>query len=500
MSTGNGSNILAIGIDAAESTLVRQLIEENEMPALRSLLQEGQWLRVQSPAHIGSGTVWPTFITGSEPTVHGIYSEWNWQPDTMSLNRYHGRHLTPFWKPFAQQGVPIGVFDVPFALPAGVSSGFEVSEWWAHDSTSAGLQAGPNNILSTVKQSPPHPLSANRFVDTTPDNLSNLKELATACVEGVRLRGTLAERLIKETKPRLSLLVFPEIHHASHQMWHTVERDHQIYSGRELNGGRALEPLLKNLYRAVDQQIGDLIDVAGIGATVIVFALHGMRPALGFPGFLGPLLTERGFSRLASWGSQSWTKRALSLLAATKRHTPEGLKKLYYKLTPTAATHKLARPTMLPVYDWENTRAFSLPTDQYGWIRVNLVGREAQGSVPLNQYDEVCKELEEMLLALTTESGQLLVQDITRTAANEESALGNPLPDLVVHWRDAAFASPLKIRDSKVQVKPVGEKSTGQHASEGFCIYSGSHDWGPGEVVAAKDLGRLITATLGSGV
>jgi hypothetical protein len=50
---------------------------------------------------------------------------------------------------------------------------------------------------------------------------------------------------------------------------------------------------------------------------------NGMRPALGFPGFLGPLLTERGFSRLASWSSQSWAKRALSLLAATKRHTPD---------------------------------------------------------------------------------------------------------------------------------------------------------------------------------
>lgn len=498
MSTANGSNILAIGIDAAEGTFVKQLIELGEMPALRSLLADdksGRWLSVRSPAHIGSGAVWPTFITGEEPTAHGVYSEWGWRPDTMSLSRYHGRHLTPFWKPLAEQGMPIGVFDVPFALPVGVSRGFEVSEWWAHDSTGAGLQAGPNEILSAVKQSPAHPLSANRFVNTTPDNRSNLKELATACIEGVRLRGTLAERLIKETKPRLSLLVFPEIHHASHQMWHAVEPDHQVYSGRELNG-RALEPLLKNVYRAVDQQIAGLIDAAGSGATVMVFALHGMRPALGFPGFLGPLLCERGFSCLASWSSQSWANRALSLLAATKRHTPEELKKLYYKLTPTAATHKLARPTMLPVYDWENTRAFSLPTDQYGWIRINLVGREAQGSVPLDQYDEICKQLAEMLLALTTEDGQLLVQDITRTAANAASALSNPLPDLVVHWRDSAFASPLKIRDSNVQVEPVGEKFTGQHASEGFCIYSDSHDWSPGEVVAAKDLGRLITASL----
>jgi len=506
MTSSNHSRVLAIGIDAAEGTLVKQLIELGAMPALKSLLahESGRWLRVRSPALIGSGAVWPTFMSGEEPASHGVYSEWSWRPDTMNLARYHGRHLTPFWKSLSQQGVPIGIFDVPFALPVGMSQGFEVCEWWAHDSTGAGLQAGPPEVLSIVKRSPSHPLSANRFVDTTPDNQSDLKELAIACIEGVKLRGALAQRLIKETKPRLSLLVFPEIHHASHQMWHTVESVQQVYRGRKLNGGReenggrAAEPLLKDIYRAVDREIGNLIEAAGSDATIMVFALHGMRPALGFPAFLSPLLTERDYSPLASWSSQSWTERALSLLAATKRHTPEEIKNLYYKLTPTAATYKLARPTMLPIYDWKNTRAFSLPTDQYGWIRVNLVGREVQGSVPLDQYDETCKQLEKMLLALTDESGQLLVQDITRTAANAEDVLANPLPDLVVHWRDAAFAWPVRIRDSKVLAEPVGKKSTGQHASEGFCIYRGADSQGMCSEVAAKDLGRLIKASLGS--
>jgi hypothetical protein len=221
-----------------------------------------------------------------------------------------------------------------------------------------------------------------------------------------------------------------------------------------------------------------------------------MRPALGFPAFLGPLLCERGFSCLESWASQTWSRRGLSLLWATKRNTPDGLKKLYYKLTPTVATHKLARPTMLPAYNWKTTRAFSLPTDQYGWIRVNLAGREAQGIVSPDQYEATCAELKAMLLALTTESGASLVRDIIRTAPGASSALGNPLPDLVVHWEDAAFASPLRIKDSKVRAEPVGKKSTGQHASEGFCIYRGNADWDPGDVIRAKDLSRLITASM----
>jgi predicted AlkP superfamily phosphohydrolase/phosphomutase len=501
MSSSNGS-ILAIGIDAAESTLVRRLIEFGELPVLGSLLEDhksGRWLSVKSPAHIGSGAVWPTFITGEEPVSHGVYSEWSWRPEMMSLCRYHGRHLEPFWKSFALQGIPVGVFDVPFALPVGLKEGFEVSEWWAHDSTGAGTQAGPDEILALVKRTGTHPLAANRFVDTTPDNQSDLKELTRACVEGVRLRGLLAQRLIRECRPRLSLMVFPEIHHASHQMWHTIQRNHEVYNGRRLCDGQPPDPLLKDVYREVDCQIGKIVETAGNG-TVIVFALHGMRPALGFPAFLGPLLTERGFSRLASWRSQSWSRRAQSLLAATKRRTPDQLKQLYYRSMPTVATHMLARPTMIPVYDWQNTRAFALPTDQYGWIRINLMGRELQGSVSLDEYNETCQQLEVLLTALANEDGEPLVESVTRTAASEAAALGNPLPDLVVHWQFAAFASPLKIRDSKVQVEPVSKKSTGQHASEGFCIYRGNFDWGSESVVAAKELGQLIERELGMSV
>ena len=491
MSTENNSSVLAIGIDAAESTLVRQMIEQNELPALRSLLAAGKWLEVRSPAPIGSGTVWPTFLTGEEPAAHGIYSEWKWLPETMSLRRYEGHHLTPFWKSLADDGVSVGVFDVPFAPPVGIKRGFEVCEWWAHDSTAAGLRVGPDDIQSLVQAAPAHPLSSNRFVTATPDSRNNSEELAEACSTGARARGSLAQSLIRETKPRLSVIVFPEVHHAGHQLWHTIASQHPVYEG--LEGDRA--PLLKDVHRAVDEQIGELID-ASKAQTVLVFALHGMRPALGFPAFLGPLLCERRFSQLATWRSQSWTRRSLSAFAAVKRHAPVPLKRLYYQVTPSTATYKLARPTMMPAYDWRQTRAFSLPTDQYGWIRINLRGREAEGIVSPDEYDAVCAELSDMLSTLAAEDGELLVENILRTATDADSARVNPLPDLVVHWRYAAFAQSLKIRGSKVPAQLVGKKSTGQHASPGFCIYRGNDDAALNGVVTGKDLWRLIVAGL----
>jgi predicted AlkP superfamily phosphohydrolase/phosphomutase len=183
------------------------------------------------------------------------------------------------------------------------------------------------------------------------------------------------------------------------------------------------------------------------------------------------------------------------LLAAVKRHTPGALKKFYYKTLPATTTQRLARPTMLAAYDWSQTRAFSLPTDQHGWIRVNLKGREAKGIVTVEQYDEVCSQLEKSLQALTTPEGKPLVREVIRTAEGAKDALVQRLPDLVVHWENAVFTSPLRIMRSAVETAATGRKFTGQHTLDGFCILKGCPP-GSGEILPAEDLGDLISRSL----
>jgi predicted AlkP superfamily phosphohydrolase/phosphomutase len=488
-SSRNGK-ILAIAIDAAEPTLVRQMIEQGELPALESLSLQGQWHRIDAPADIGSGAVWPTFITGTDPSVHGVYGEWSWQPDRMSLTRYLGRDLVPFWKTLVDEDTPIGIFDLPFMPVLGLSTGFEISEWAPHDLLEGSTRVAPENIKAIVANSPSHLLS--------PDGLKSRgvspEGLASGCLEGVRLRGKLAQELVRATQPRFALVSFTEVHRAGHFLWHTVEPDHEVYAKD------AIESLpaglsLRNVLREVDREIAGLVDSCGSDTTVLVFSLHGMRPARGVPTFLEPLLCELGFARLAGWSQQSWRERAVALMAEVKRRSPSVLKGFYYRNLPATTTQRLARPTMMPAYDWEQTRAFSLPTDQHGWIRINLAGREARGSVRLAEYDELCDELETSLRSLTTEEGKPLVRQVIRTSDSSEAALASRLPDLVAHWDDAVFDSPLRIKGSFVNPISVGTY-TGQHSSEGFCICNSSDEWAGGGVVTAKDLGRLMTARL----
>jgi predicted AlkP superfamily phosphohydrolase/phosphomutase len=488
--------VLAIGLDAAEPALVRQLIEEGALPTLKRLLEAGSWSRVESPAMIGSGTVWPTFFTGNEPAAHGIYSDWCWQPQGMRLARYDGSHLVPFWKQLANEGLTVGVLDVPFAPLVGLITGFEITEWGAHDAFEGQMNFAPNEIAELVtKKVPPHPFASNERGATAHRDVEGLKKLGAECLAGARLRGEIAELLITERETDLSIIVFPEIHHAAHRLWHTVAADHPLYTGDEFQAARTLSPSPANVLREVDSQIARLIEAVGDDAAVMVFSLHGMRPVRGLPAFLATLLEEAGMSRVDDWSGLSWKGRTQSLIAAIKSRVPQGLKGLYHKNVPQRIAYKLAQPTMIPAYDWNQTRAFALPTDQHGWIRINLAGRESKGSVPPGRYEETCLEIEEALNAVVTEEGRPLVHGVMRTAKTVEEALQGRLPDLVVHWHDAAFELPLRIRGRLLEAHPAASGQTGQHAPEGFCIWKGAATAAP-ETISATALHHLLVNSL----
>jgi predicted AlkP superfamily phosphohydrolase/phosphomutase len=494
----NGVRVLAIGIDAAEPTFVQRLIEEGEMPALKRLLERGAWKRVESTAHIGSGSVWPTFITGTEPREHGLYAEWSWQPCTMSLTRCNGRSLNPFWKSLASEGATIGVLDVPFAPIINLSTGFEVSEWGAHDAVEGHMQISPASLSDLISKTRPHPLQHENIDAGGPDDYERLERVGSTCLDGAKLRGELASRLILETHPEMALVVFTEIHHAEHYFWHTVSPDHPFYKEDRFRGLRDTKPGIRDIYHEVDKQIGRLVEVSGKDAFVMVFSLHGMQPTFGIQAFLAPLLLETNWARLADWSSQSWRERALSLFAKIKRHAPPGLKKLYYKALPRTATVRLAEPTMLPTYDWSRTRAFSLPSDQHGWIRLNLIGREAKGIVQPEQYEEVCRELRQMMMGLMTEDGKRLVRECLITSHSYEDALTQPLPDLIAYYEDAAFDPRLRIKGMTFQPQAIGQKFTGQHALEGFLVAAGQQAGivPDAPTVSSTELRRMIINSL----
>ncbi|MGH9199376.1 MAG: alkaline phosphatase family protein, partial [Acidimicrobiia bacterium] len=169
---------LAIGIDALEETLVRRLLKSGMLPNLASLQRAGRTTRLQSPAVYGSGCVWPTFISGLSPESHGVYSEWLWRPDGMTIEAYDPSRLRPFWAGLEKKGISVGVLDVPLAPRLGVRDGFEVSEWGAHDIIYGDTYASPASIHVKIGEIGPHPFGNSPPKSSGPGDIDGLRRIA----------------------------------------------------------------------------------------------------------------------------------------------------------------------------------------------------------------------------------------------------------------------------------------------------------------------------------
>ena len=60
----------------------------------------------------------------------------------MSLSRYQGNDVTPFWKAFSDENISVGILDVPFMPLIGLTKGFEISEWGPHDILEGRVRCG----------------------------------------------------------------------------------------------------------------------------------------------------------------------------------------------------------------------------------------------------------------------------------------------------------------------------------------------------------------------
>ncbi len=489
--------VIAIGIDAADGRLVRRLAGEGRLPAIASLAARGRWGGITSPSPIGSGAVWPTFITGEPPDRHGLFGEYAWAADRMALERPSFASLVPFWASLAAAHRTVAVIDVPFAPVRRQRGLIEIADWGAHDWLGGQRQVHPPEVerdLADVLRTP-HPLVAGPVDSHGPDDVGGLRHVIRSCIAGARQRGDLTLRVLDSTRPDLLLAVFTEAHRASHLLWHTLDGTHPAWA-------EGLDRLpddvmcgLVDVFAAIDTQIGRLVAHAGESAEIVVFALHGMQPARGIPVFLSDALERAGFAVRRSWRERSAREHGAAIARALKRRVPAIVKHAYYRRVPRTVTMQLAQPSLpVPAWDWRRTRAVSLPTDQHGWIRVNLAGRESQGIVPESEYAATCVELRDWLRGLRSSEGPL-VDEVLLTA----DPTGRPppkLPDVIVHWSPATWRARVQLLDPRLHSTAVGLKFVGQHDDGGFFTGCGPAIGAWPDAVDATELGGALAAAL----
>jgi predicted AlkP superfamily phosphohydrolase/phosphomutase len=116
-----------------------------------------------------------------------------------------------------------------------------------------------------------------------------------------------------------------------------------------------------------------------------------------------------------------------------------------------------------------------LPTDQLGYIRINLRGREPNGIVePGSEYDDVCSQVTETLKELVhPHTGKPIVREIFHTDQIVPGPQRNRLPDLIVTWLDDAEIHEANSTEIGTINGDLPDPRSGNHQPQGFAIFYG---------------------------
>ena len=170
------------------------------------------------------------------------------------------------------------------------------------------------------------------------------------------------------------------------------------------------------------------------------------------------------------------------------------------RLVPRPLWDRATRRLLYAGTDWAGTRAFCLPNDFSGAIRINLIGREPAGTVaPGADYAAVLQLLEDSLRELVQIStGEPVVRDVLRyDPAADGTRMGSARPGRPVGRRLSGRSRPLASLGEIRCRSP--ELRTGGHRNEGMLIAAGPQIRARGVVAAGHivDLAPTIAALSG---
>lgn len=457
--------IAMIGLDAGDLAFIEASL--SSLPNLQRAFETGKVNRLHSTAHLLTGSVWPTFCTGTLPGVHGIYHHLQWDPHGMRMRRVTDDWLyyEPFWYDLERRGLRVVSVDVPMTFHPRLRRGMEIVSWGSHD-TLAPFTAYPIALKREIhRRFGKHPMRSEITVSKT---RSELESIRSRLVEGAQRKGELCRWVLGSHEWDFFIGVFGECHRGGHILWPD-----------DSNGNSVIpEGALLDVYRAVDKAVGELIGMLSKqDASIILFALHGMGANISQEHFV-PRIMDRVNQQFgkqdATFTTDRKPKPQRSLMRVLRERLPDPIQNAIGRAVPVSVRDAVVKRFIAGGYDWSKTLGFPQLADFNGYLRLNIRGRERDGRlVPdgdeLKKYvDWVCDCFRSFRIE---QSGAPLVKEIcfaTREFTGERSKY---LPDMIVTWSGMPPADRI-VSDSLGTVE--AELSTGRsgnHRPEGFCVF-----------------------------
>ena len=472
--------VIILALDSVCWDVLNPLITDQTMPALGAFLAKSNFGVLESTVPPHTAAAWTTFLTGKDPGRHGIIDFVKFDPTQhrFSFHNSGASRAESLFSRLTDMGVSCGSIFLPRNYPPyPIENGYIISGF---ETPSTNVRfTEPDDLREEVLGVSPH-LHFN-FEDDWEDDSTDagFARNIERAISAVDLLERLAVHFQRERATQLQVAYLQATDILFHKAWKWCDPATAVS-----NPGRREQ--IKKFFRRVDQLCNRVLGVHSSSSTSqrfktggpktlrVIVSDHGHGSSKGRV-FINNLLKDWGF--LAPLGHLKRVSRRLSLL------------------TMNAAARR-TRSRELPL-DWSRTKAYLAHVGIYGFVYINRKGREPNGIVSAEDYDNVRQSLIERFKAEKIPgTSQPLFPQVFKGEKLYARKDELQLPDLVVVPADGFYPRKKLTKGAPVRVTP--NSIGGVHRTDGVYAFEG-----PGIVKAngvranIADIAPTLLAALG---
>lgn len=490
---------LLVGLDAACWEYLEPLLEAGRMPALQRLMEAGCYGTLGSTMPPWTPAAWATLVTGKNPGRHGIFDMLWRRPGSYDFLPTDGRlrRGTPFWQRLNEQGIRVGLVNVPFTYPPQPLNGFVVAGFGTP--ASATDVTYPPELRATIgqKYETYEPAVAADFLQSAPP-----AAILETEIEHQARQVEISLLFSQQFQVDVLVINLMLTDHANHKMPDRAQ--------------------VAEAYAHADSHLDRLLSAFGPD-NVMLISDHGSNRLKG-DFLLNAWLRDQGYlvqarqapaerSAALNWILLQWLHHHRGWSGLPEKVLRRLLRALFFRL-PAAGQQKIwdhlnqiipfAREHVLLSNepDYEKTRLF--PASVYsGLLYLNVAGREPSGQVPAGEQAGLAAEIAARLGEIRDpETGEPLFSKIyTGRELYSGPALAHA-PDLIIDSYDSGWnirtskhiPAPECARDRYFVAAAGNRRDFGWHSRDGMFVFAGP-DFCVGPTAVAGQL-TDIPATL----
>lgn len=455
--------VLVIGLDGATFDLIIPWMRQGMLPNLAEVIKNGSWSVLKSTVPTNSACAWASFMTGQNPGKHGVFdfvmAKPNYYDKEFVVNSSHVDGTT-LWEILSKNGLKVGVINVPLTYPPRRVNGFLISGFLTPPSS--GVFTYPPDLMERIKDYKIDVSFGESFFIpryTTVDYYDFLSDQ----FDVTRKRTTIALRLMDDYDWDFFIVMFKGTDNIQHFFWHILDPKSPRPNPKEVE---RFGDLILEYYRSLDKAIGEILRKMDGNTTLIIMSDHGFAPIptrdfnVNFwLSEIGLLEYKMGILDIAL----RWFSAYVGKFVATNA---------FLKLFRHVATYLFKKGEKgirsSRFIDWTKTQAYQFCQG----IRINLQGREPNGIVEPQKYEELRDSIIEQLSRFTdSETDRTIVKKVYKREAIYSGPYIERAPDIVIEFEEGYKFS--WVTQNRLVTPSPKRRITGDHHIKGIFMACG---------------------------